>query len=133
MPLLSPLLKGFKVKNYTYYFYIIANATRCLYSGMTNNLHARVWKHKNKTFEGYTNHFRVCRLVYWESFDDVLKAIDREKQINRWRREKKIKLIESVNPNWHDLSDGWYETDTKDKGIAPRLAKKARSGWHFLF
>ena len=95
---------------------------------MTNNLHARVWKHKSKTFEGYTNHFHVCRLVYWESFDDVLKAIDREKQIKRWRREKKIKLIESMNPNWHDLSDGWYEIDSKDKGIAPRLAKERSLG-----
>lgn len=114
------------MKEHSYCFYIIANATRLLYSGMTSNLHSRVWKHKNGTFEGYTSHFHVCRLVYWESFDDVLNAIDREKQIKGWRREKKIKLIESSNPNWHDLSDGWYETI--DKGIAPRLAKKARSG-----
>jgi len=106
-----------------YYVYIIANATRVLYTGMGSNLHRRVWQHKEKAFEGFTSHFNVCRLVYWESFDDVRKAIGREKQIKRWRREKKIALIEKMNPNWHDLSDGWYE-HLEGKGLAPRLAMK---------
>ncbi|HYX70377.1 MAG TPA: GIY-YIG nuclease family protein [Terriglobales bacterium] len=89
--------------------YIIANATRILYTGMCNNLHKRVWQHKTKQFEGFTSHFHVCRLVYWESFDDVRDAINREKQIKRWRRAKKIWLIERMNRNWKDLSDGWYD------------------------
>ena len=102
-----------------YYVYIIANATRILYTGITNNLVRRVWEHKTKLTDGFTTHFHVCRLVYHESFDDVHKAIAREKQIKRWRREKKIWLIERVNRNWKDLS-GWYE----DQGIAPRLGLK---------
>ena len=101
------------MKSHRYYVYIIANATRILYTGITSKLRDRVWKHKNKSLEGFTSHFRVCRLVYFESYDDVRRAIGREKQIKRWRREKKIKLIEMANPNWHDLSDGWYDEQTK--------------------
>jgi putative endonuclease len=87
--------------------YILANATKILYTGMSSDLEGRVWEHKEKILEGFTSHFNVCRLVYYESFDDVHKAIGREKQIKGWRREKKIKLIESTNPNWHDLSEEW--------------------------
>ena len=75
--------------------------------GITNNLVRRVWEHKTKQTGGFTSHFHICRLVYYETFDDVRKAIHREKQIKRWRREKKIWLIERVNRNWKDLSDGW--------------------------
>ena len=107
-----------------YYVYIIANATRILYTGITNNLVRRVWEHKAKQTDGFTSHFQVYRLVYYESFDDVRNAINREKQIKRWRREKKIWLIERVNRNWKDLSDGWYE----DKGIAPQLGLKPSLG-----
>lgn len=113
------------MKEHIYYVYIIANATRILYTGMTGKLESRVWEHKNKMIDGFTSHFHVCRLVYFESFDDVRRAIDREKQIKRWRREKKIKLIEMQNPNWHDLSDSWYK---QQKGLVPRLVKNARSG-----
>jgi len=102
------------MKRRRYYVYMIANATRILYTGMTNGLSRRVWEHKEKATVGFTNNFHVCRLVFWESFDDVRKAINREKQIKGWRREKKIKLIEDMNPNWHDLSDGWYE---RPKGL----------------
>ena len=79
------------MKEHLYYVYIIANATRILYTGLTSNLHQRVWKHKNKMLDGFTSHFQVCRLVYFESFDDVRRAIDREKQIKRWRRENEDK------------------------------------------
>jgi len=112
-----------------YYVYIIANATRILYTGITNNLVRRVWEHKTKQTDGFTSHFHLCRLVYYESFDDVRNAINREKQIKRWRREKKIWLIERVNRNWKDLSDGWYENlNGKDNGVAPRLALKRSLG-----
>ncbi len=93
-----------------YYVYIVANATKLLYIGITSGLRKRVWKHKNKMLPGYTSHWHVCRLVYFEKFGDVRSAIDREKQLKRWRREKKIELIESMNPNWHDLSEGWYDS-----------------------
>jgi putative endonuclease len=91
----------------TFSVYILANATKILYTGMSSDLEGRVWEHKEKMCDGFTSHFHVCRLVYYESFDDVHKAIGREKQIKGWRREKKIKLIETINPNWHDLSEEW--------------------------
>ena len=75
---------------YIYYVYIMQSASRrALYIGMTNNLRKRVWQHKNHKFEGFTDDYNCTRLVYWESFDDVANAIDREKQLKRWRREKK--------------------------------------------
>jgi putative endonuclease len=83
---------------------------RALYIGMTNNLHQRVWQHKNHTFEGFTDDYNATRLVYWESSDDVHKAIAREKQLKRWRREKKIWLIEQMNPKWRDLAADWYDS-----------------------
>jgi putative endonuclease len=92
-----------------YYVYIVANATKLLYIGITRSLKKRIWEHKSKMLPGYTSHWHVSRLVYFEKFSDVRSAIDREKQLKRWRREKKIWLIESVNRNWHDLSEGWYE------------------------
>jgi putative endonuclease len=113
--------------NTTYFVYIIANATRVLYIGITNNLHKRFWVHREKLCKGFTSNFHLCRLVYYESFDDVRNAINREKQLKRWRREKKIALIESLNRDWRDLSDGWY-SGSKVQGLAPRLAKSARSG-----
>ena len=87
----------------------MASATRVLYTGMSSELRSRVWKHKTHTYEGFTDDYNVTRLVYYEKFDEVVKAINREKQIKKWRREKKIALIESVNLDWKDLSDGWYD------------------------
>jgi len=58
--------------------------------------------------EGFTSRYNVCKLVYFESTDDITSAIGREKQIKGWRRSKKIELIESMNPNWQDLSADWY-------------------------
>ena len=87
------------------------SASRCaLYIGVTNNLLKRVFQHKNHAFEGFTDDYNAARLVYWESFDDVHKAIGREKQLKGWRREKKTSLVETTNPRWQDLSAGWYET-----------------------
>jgi putative endonuclease len=108
----------------SYYVYIIANATRILYTGVTNNLVRRMDEHRSGEIDGFTSHFHVCRLVYYETFHDIRNAIAREKQIKRWRREKKIWLIERLNQNWKDLSDGSYE----EKGIAPRLALKRSLG-----
>jgi len=112
------------MRDHCYYVYIIANATRILYTGVTNNLVRRVHEHKSGEIDGFTSHFHVCRLLYYEAFHDIRNAIAREKQIKRWRREKKIWLIERMNRNWKDLSNGWYE----DKGIAPRLGLKPSLG-----
>ena len=90
-----------------YYVYIMTNRSRTLYVGMTNNLERRVYEHRNKVYKGFTSRYNVTLLVYCEAFSDVREAIAREKQIKDWRREKKIALIESLNPSWKDLSDEW--------------------------
>ena len=75
---------------------------------MTNNLHKRVFQHKTHVFEGFTHDYNAARLVYWESFDDVRNAIDREKQLKRWSRAKKEALIVQRNPEWRDLFSQMY-------------------------
>ena len=92
-----------------YYVYILANATGTLYTGVTNNLKRRVYEHKHKLVEGFTKRYNVSRLVCYEETGDIKAALMREKQIKGWLRQKKIKLIKSVNPKWEDLSEGWYE------------------------
>jgi putative endonuclease len=91
-----------------YFVYMAASKSRVLYIGMTNNLHRRMFEHKNDLIEGFTKQYRCHRLVRFESFDDVHKAIGREKQLKRWSRIKKIWLIEQTNPTWEDLSEEWY-------------------------
>jgi len=98
-------------REYQFYVYIMHSISRhVLYIGMTNNLHKRVWQHKMHGLEGFTDRYNAVRLVFWEKYDDVRNAIDREKQLKRWRREKKIWLIEQMNPRWKDLAADWYET-----------------------
>jgi predicted GIY-YIG superfamily endonuclease len=84
---------------------------------MSSNLHKRVFQHKFHLLEGFTARYEINRLLYYESYDDVRKAIDREKQLKGWRREKKIMLFEQVNPHWLDLAKDWYpETKTQFSG-----------------
>jgi len=89
--------------------YILTNRSQSLYVGVTNNLRRRVWEHKSGRGSEFCKRYRIDRLVYYESFDDVRNAIDREKRIKGWLRIKKIQSIVSVNPTWSDLSEGWYE------------------------
>lgn len=91
----------------TFYVYILASLSGTLYVGMTNNLAERMFQHKQKCEAGFTSKYKVDRLVYFERFRYVINAINREKQIKSWRREKKIALIKSVNPSWKDLSREW--------------------------
>ena len=93
----------------TYYVYILTNSTRRLYVGATGDLHRRVYEHKNKLIDGFTKQYNITWLAYYEETSDVRVANEREKQIKRWRREKKIALIESTNPKWIDLAQDWYE------------------------
>ena len=93
----------------TYYSYILTSPTGTLYIGVTNDLFRRVYEHKQKLIEGFTKKYNITRLVYFEETHDVISAILREKQLKGWLRRKKIALIESVNPKWEDLSEGWYE------------------------
>ena len=92
-----------------YYIYIMTNRSRTLYIGVTNDLRRRVQEHKEKLIPGFTQKYNVTQLVYYEETPDVKAAIAREKQIKGWLRAKKVALIESVNPEWRDLSDDWEE------------------------
>jgi putative endonuclease len=91
----------------TYYVYIMANRSKTLYTGVTNDLERRVHEHKHHLIEGFTSKYHITKLVYHEETNDVTEAIAREKQIKGWVRKKKIALIESVNPGWRDLSEEW--------------------------
>ncbi len=91
----------------SYWVYIMSGRTRTLYVGVTNNLERRAYEHQDKRFPGFTSKYRLDRLVYFEEHSDIRAAIEREKQIKSWRREKKVALIESVNLNWRDLSLDW--------------------------
>jgi putative endonuclease len=90
-----------------HYVYIMASTSRVLYVGVTNDLHRRVWEHKEKRVGGFTRRYNVTRLVYYEETNDARVAIEREKQIKGWLRAKKVALIEAVNPGWGDLSEEW--------------------------
>jgi len=91
-----------------YYVYIMTNRSRTLYTGVTDNLERRVYEHKNELIAGFTKKYNIKKLVYFEATIDVLAAIAREKQIKGWLRRKKVALIESRNPEWKDLSEGWF-------------------------
>jgi putative endonuclease len=86
----------------------MTNPSGTLYTGMTNDLRRRVYEHKHKLVEGFTNKYNVTRLAYYEETGDVHTALAREKEIKAWRRSKKIALIKSLNPKWQDLSEGWF-------------------------
>jgi len=90
--------------NKTYFVYILSNQSRTLYIGVTSNLHRRIWEHKTGLIEGFTCRYKIDTLVYVESFNDAFSAIAREKQIKRWRREKKLALIARMNPEWCELN-----------------------------
>jgi len=88
----------------SYCVYIMGSLSGTLYVGISGHLDRRIFQHKQHTFDGFTRKYGVDRLLYWESYDDVHKALSREKQLKGWRRAKKVSLIESVNPHWTDLA-----------------------------
>jgi putative endonuclease len=88
-----------------YYVYILTNQyNKVLYTGVTNNLERRLYEHKNKITGGFTARYNLCKLVYFESTDDVQEAIAKEKYIKGLLRYKKVNLIKHMNPEWKDLS-----------------------------
>ena len=93
----------------TYFVYIMSNRSKTLYTGVTNSLVRRVREHKEGTGSCFAAQYKVDRLVYFERFEDVHNAIEREKRIKRLLRIRKIALIVSVNPAWRDLSSEWFE------------------------
>jgi putative endonuclease len=90
----------------------MANASKSVYTGMTNSLRRRVREHKLKLTPGFAAKYNITRLVYFESFEDVRNAMEREKQIKAWTRAKPLALIESTNPKWDDLSREWDQPQT---------------------
>ncbi|MBN2024026.1 MAG: GIY-YIG nuclease family protein [Pirellulales bacterium] len=87
----------------------MANKSRTLYTGVTNDLERRVYEHQHKLVKGFTSKYNITRLVWYESFPDIEQAIEGEKRIKGWLRSKKIALVESMNPKWEDLSLTWRE------------------------
>jgi len=91
-----------------YYIYILTNKKNgTLYIGVTNNLKRRVFEHKNKINDGFTKKYGLGKLVYFETYQYINDAIKREKNMKKWKRQWKIKLIETDNPYWEDLSKDW--------------------------
>ena len=90
-----------------FYVYIMSSKSRCIYTGVTNDLFRRVLQHRRGEIKGFTQQYRIGRLVYYEAFQYVGNAIRREKVIKGWTRAKRVALIESDNPTWDDLAEDW--------------------------
>ena len=100
-------LEGVLPMDYVFWVYIVGSRSGTLYIGITNDIDRRMREHKSGEFEGFAAKYGCNRLVYYEKFDNVLRAISREKQLKGWRRSKKVALIESMNPRWEDLAEKW--------------------------
>jgi putative endonuclease len=85
-----------------------SSSRRALYTGVTARFRNRVFEYKNDLVEGFSSKYKCHRLVYFERFTNIVDAIAREKQVKGWRREKKDKLVESMNPTWKDLAADWF-------------------------
>ena len=111
-----------------YFVYMMTNRHRSpIYTGVTSDLQGRIYKNKTHALPGFTSRYGVDSLVYFEETNDVLAAIAREKEIKGWTRAKKIALIESTNPRWRDLSEGWFDPALQlVRASAPKTANDAR-------
>lgn len=88
----------------TFFVYILTNRSGTLYIGITSNLYRRLFEHRNGLIPGFSEKFKLGRLIYFECFGDARLAIDREKELKGWLRKKKIELIRKSNPKFDDLS-----------------------------
>lgn len=116
----------------TYFVYMISNKSRRLYIGITSNLVVRILQHKYKVFpDSFTARYNFDILVYFERYYDPHRAIARETEIKKWRRQKKLKLITDMNPLWADLSAEWREDEgwraLPDAEYRPKLRPRPRS------
>ena len=110
----------FTNRMHSYYVYILASKRNgTLYIGVTNNLERRISEHKIGTIKGFTRKYGVHIPVYYELFNDIREAIRRETQLKKWNRSWKLKLIESRNPQWIDLSTVGYQFPISDPGFPP--------------
>ena len=94
-------------REHRYYVYILASKSRRIYTAVSDDLYRRVLQHKRGEIEGFTQHYKINRLVYYEPFQYVASAMRREKQIKSWLRVRKNALIERENPAWDDLAADW--------------------------
>jgi putative endonuclease len=108
----------------TYCVYIMASESGVIYIGVTNDLERRIFEHKTGAVPGFSTRYNLKKAVYFEVFADVRAAIAREKQLKGWLRKRKVSLIESVNPNWNDLSPDW----TRPAEEKPKVASGASRG-----
>ncbi len=88
-----------------FYVYILTNQSRTLYTGVTSDLQQRILQHKKKAIKGFTKRYNLTVLVWYEDFPNMDQAIEAEKIIKAWRRSKRIRLIEAMNPRWEDLAE----------------------------
>jgi putative endonuclease len=98
-----------RVDERSYFVYIVASRSRNVYIGITGRLIPRIHEHRTGAYAGYTDKYNCHRLVYYERYQYVNEAIAREKQLKGWRRDKKLWLIERMNPTWIDLSERWWQ------------------------
>ena len=92
-----------------YYIYILTNkGNDVLYIGTTNDIHRRINEHKGEMIDGFSKRYHTHKLVYFEEYSHPMEAIAREKQLKGYKRDKKIVLINQLNPEWKDLSDDWF-------------------------
>jgi putative endonuclease len=89
------------------YTYIMGSSTGTLYIGVTSDMYTRVHQHKNGVFEGFSKRYNCTRLLYYEGHEDISRSIAREKQLKGWRRDKKLTLIRTQNPEFKDLAAQW--------------------------
>jgi putative endonuclease len=106
----------------TFSTYILASRNGVLYIGVTNDLERRVREHKARLGPSFTARYNCDRLVWYETFSNVNEAIETEKRLKGWRREKKVALIEESNPTWRDLAEDWHEVDRPCRTEIPRVA-----------
>jgi len=90
---------------YSYVYILASKKNGTLYVGVTSDLIKRIYQHKNGLISGFTEKYKVHKLMYFEQYEDISEAIKREKQLKGWRRDWKLKLIEDNNPRWEDLYD----------------------------
>lgn len=98
------------------YVYILSNRSKTLYIGVTGDLQRRMYEHRHKLINGFTKKYNLTSLVYFETFNNMQSAIQREKQLKNWHREWKINLIESTNPGWKDLSEDFNSDPETSSG-----------------
>lgn len=114
-------------KEYNFYIYILTNYSKTiLYVGFTNNIIRRIIEHKNNLGCKFTRKYKLKQLIYFEQCEDVYRRMEREKEIKKWRREKKINLVKSVNPNLNDIIGKLFKDNEITEQVIKETVKELR-------